>query len=404
MCRMNVLFLTLTRNIDISSRGIYADLMRRFHREGHTLYIASPNERRSGQPTLERVTDGVHMLGVRTLNLQKTNVIEKGFATLLLESQFKRAIRRHWGDVRFDLVLYSTPPITFTEVVRWVKHRNPQAMSYLLLKDIFPQNAVDLGMFSKHSPLYAYFRRKERALYLASDYIGCMSEANVRFVLQHNPEIDPRCVEIAPNSIELQPRQSVERNTIRQRYGLPTDKPIFIYGGNLGKPQGIPFICQALESCANMQNCHFLIIGNGTEFGRIKAWHTRLKASNITLMQALPKSEYDMLVEACDVGLIFLDYRFTIPNYPSRLLSYLEYHMPIIAATDPNSDIGTIARDNGYGLWCHSNDTKAFKAAVEHLVTHPEQIAAMGERGYDYLTKNYLVEHTYNTIVRHLKH
>jgi len=37
--------------------------------------------------------------------------------------------------------------------------------------------------------------------------------------------------------------------------------------------------------------------------------------------------------------MIFLDYRFQIPNFPSRLLSYMAAGMPVIVATDPNTDM-----------------------------------------------------------------
>ena len=74
---------------------------------------------------------------------------------------------------------------------------------YLLLKDIFPQNAVDLGMFSKGGLLYRMFRKKEERLYQLSDYIGCMSPANVDYILRHNREVDIHRVEVCPNSIEL---------------------------------------------------------------------------------------------------------------------------------------------------------------------------------------------------------
>ena len=87
-------------------------------------------------------------------------------------------------------------------MVRYLKNKNPKAISYLQLKDIFPQNAVDMGMFGEKGVFNWYFRNKEKALYKASDFIGCMSPANVKFVLEHNPEIDAKRVEVAPNSIE----------------------------------------------------------------------------------------------------------------------------------------------------------------------------------------------------------
>ena len=105
------------------------------------------------------------LLRVKTLNLQKTNVIEKGLATISLQAVFTKAIKKYFRGVMFDWVLYSTPPITFEKVVRYVKKRD-NAKSYLLLKDIFPQNAVDLEMLSKKGTkgiIYRYFRRKEKS-------------------------------------------------------------------------------------------------------------------------------------------------------------------------------------------------------------------------------------------------
>lgn len=369
------------------------------------VYIVCPVERRLGLDTELVENKGVKILNVKTLNVQKTNVVEKGLGTILLEGQFKRAIKKHLRGIKFDLITYSTPPITLTNVVKYLKKQNPQAITYLQLKDIFPQNAVDIQMFSKGSLFYKFFRKKEKALYKASDYIGCMSPANVEFVLKHNPEIARERVEVAPNSVELSFNDNLNDNenkkTIREKYGLPTDKPIFIYGGNLGKPQGIPFLIECLNANANRQNCHFLVIGTGTELPRLKAWYEEKKPTSVTVMNGLPKADYDQLVKACDVGLIFLDHRFTIPNYPSRLLSYLENKMPVLCATDPNTDMGRIAEENGYGYWCESNSVEAFSAILDKMI-HSDR-KSMGEKGFDFLKANYLVENTYNAIMKHLK-
>lgn len=107
---MNVIFLTLVRVSDIEERGIYQDLMRKFRDEGHNVYIVTPYERRMGKDTCLVESNGVHILNVKTLNIQKTNIVEKGIGTLLLESQYKAAIKKYLGGVRFDLITYSTPP------------------------------------------------------------------------------------------------------------------------------------------------------------------------------------------------------------------------------------------------------------------------------------------------------
>lgn len=405
---MNLIFLTLSRVQDIETRGIYEDLMRKFRDEGHRVFIVTPVERRERLSTSLVDTNGVRILNVKTLNIQKTNVVEKGIGTLLIEQQYINAIKKYLKGQSFDLIVYSTPPITFTNVVKYLKKQNPQAKSYLLLKDIFPQNAVDIGMFGENSLFNWFFRRKEVALYKASDYIGCMSPANVEFVLKHNPEVDASKVEVAPNSVELtnfkyeDDQEKAERYYIRKKYDMPTDVPIFIYGGNLGKPQGIDYLIQCLEANKSRKDCYFVIVGNGTDYAKIDSWYkANGSGSCVKLMQKLPKDDYDMLVRSCDVGLIFLDHRFTIPNYPSRLLSYLEYTMPVLCATDPNTDMGKIAEENGYGYWCESVKPEDFTALVDKMLTSNRK--AMGEKGYQFLKENYLVEHTYNAITKHLK-
>lgn len=398
---MKLLFLTLGNMEDVSRRDIYTDLMRAFRDAGHEVYIVSPRERRLGLETSLEIRDGVHVLAVRTLNIQKTGRIGKGIGTVLIERQYRDAIRAWLSDVRFNLILYSTPPITLTGVIRDLKRRNPEAVTYLLLKDIFPQNAVDLGMFGRRSMIYRFFRRKERGLYRCSDHIGCMSPANVAYLLRKNPWIGASRVEVAPNSVEpVTLSSSPDRKTVRERYGLPMDRTVFIYGGNLGEPQGIDYMLACLETGKDRQDLHFVIVGDGTEYGKIVVWMRTVRPANVSLFRLLPREEYDALVRACDVGLIFLDHRFTIPNYPSRLLSYLEARMPVIAATDPNTDVGSIAEANGYGYWCESVDPADFIACVDRMLA--SDIRAMGENGYRFFLENHTVKKTYDAIISHV--
>ena len=405
---MKILFLTISRLTDVSERNIYNDLMRKFRDEGHEVYIVSPRERRYNEYTTLTENHGVQILGVRTYNLIKTNIIEKGIGQVLLQRQFIKAIDKWLASVKFDLVLYTTPPITLNGVVKHLKQQQPTAMSYLMLKDIFPQNAVDISILNKtgiKGLLFRYFRRKEKELYKVSDYIGCMSPANVKFVVEHNPEVSPDKVEVAPNSIELgnfkyeDDQQKAERYYIRKKYDLPTDKPLFIYGGSLGKPQGICYLIKCLEANMNRLDCYFVVVGTGTDYNIISDWYKQNKDKNVKLINYLPKEDYDMLVKYCDVGLIFLDHRFTIPNFPSRLLSYLEYKMPVICATDPNTDVGRIAEENGFGYWCESVKVEDFTNLVDKMLKSDRKV--MGEKGYQYLKENYLVEHTYNKIMSH---
>ena len=401
---MNVLFLTLLSFESLQERNIYTDLLREFVKNGHEVFVISPSERRENKPTHVVKEDHASILRLQIGNTQKTNIIEKGISTVMIEPTFKKAIREYFSSVKFDLVLYSTPPITLVSAVEYVKKRDG-AKTYLLLKDIFPQNAVDIGIMSKSGLkglLYKHFRRQEKKLYRISDRIGCMSQANVDYVIKHNPEVDPEIVEVCPNCIEIIDKSvdNEKRQSIRAKYEIPQDKKVFVYGGNLGKPQGIPFLIECLRKCQDIADAYFLIVGDGTEYGLLENYVKTEKPKNLKLMKRLPKEDYDTLVGACDVGLIFLDHRFTIPNFPSRLLAYMQAKLPVLAVTDPNTDIGKVIVDGGFGWWCESNDAGEVKKLIQNTVITDYTVTQYN--GWEYLKRNYSTENGYSIVMKDL--
>lgn len=397
---MKLLFLTIVKIDNIEERGIYNDLLRKFRDEGHEVFIVTSLERREQKTTSLIKANGVSILQVKTLNLQKVNIFEKGIGTLLIEYQYLKAIKAYFPEEKFDVILYSTPPITFSSVIEFIKNRDG-AYSYLLLKDIFPQNAVDMEMIGKGGLIHRFFLKKESELYRVSDMIGCMSEANRNYILEHNPTIPSNKVEVNPNSItpvniEYLPE---ELQSVREKYGVPLDKKVFVYGGNLGKPQGIDFLLETIENC-NERKAFFLVIGSGTEYNRIYQWFQHKNPQNASLLAGLPKNDYDVLLKACDIGLIFLHRDFTIPNFPSRLLSYLEMRMPVIAATDTSSDIGSVIEEAKCGYWVRSGDCLHLLEIIKLLCSDETNLRSMKEKSWELLQDSFKVDISYDLIFK----
>lgn len=397
---MKVLFMTMGSFDSIESHSLYPDLLRCFRNNGNEVYTIAPGNIYESDYRLleEQGSKTVHIL-LNNLTGSR-NLIKKGFAQISVGSKYIKAIKLFFSDVCFDLILYSTPPISLVSAIEYIKKRD-KARTYLLLKDIFPQNAVDIGLLRTtgiKGLLYKHFRKQEKKLYKISDRIGCMSQANVDYVINHNPEVDPNIVEICPNSIEVIDKSINEKTriAIRNRYGIPLNKIVFVYGGNLGKPQGIPFLIECLKECEDVDGAFFIIVGDGTEYQLIKEFVESSQPTNVKLMQRLPKEDYDTMVGACDVGMIFLDHRFTIPNFPSRLLSYMQAKLPVLACTDSNTDIGKIITDGGFGWWCESNDPVVFFKRVKEInavITKQKK-----QKSWQYLCLNYSVKCSFNTI------
>ena len=399
MSGKNILFITLLRIDSINERGIYNDLLKDLQNKGNKIFVVSPLERRLKLKTNLSITESSQILNVKTLNIQKTNLLEKGLATLAIEYQYLFAIKKYFKEVKFDLIVYSTPPITFYKVINYIKKRD-YAVSYLLLKDIFPQNAIDLKLFKKNGMTHNFFRKKEKKLYAISDFIGCMSQANVNYLKKHNPNLDFNKIVINPNSIypNYVNYSLSEKELVRLKYKIPLDKKIFVYGGNLGKPQGLDFLLETIM-LTKRSDAYFVIVGSGTEFIRIKSWFKKNKPINATLIPVLPKIDYDKLLTACDVGLIFLNKNFTIPNYPSRLLSYLEMKMPVIAATDKNTDIGIDIQKNKCGFAVLSGNIKEMHNAINRLMNEDNIFNEMKENSWKFLNRDFHVDRSSELII-----
>ena len=203
---------------------------------------------------------------------------------------------------------------------------------------------------------------------------------------------------INPNSIEIEDTLiSDERKAeLREKYGIPQNATTFIYGGNLGKPQDISFIIECLKDNADKEDRFFVICGTGTEYPKLKAYMSEYNPKNVLLLNGLPRTEYEEFAKAFNIGLIFLDHRFTIPNFPSRLLSYMQNHMPVLACTDINTDVGKTITEGEFGWWCESDNTDGFTKMVEEALN--ADLKTMGENGFKWLKNNFCVEKSYEII------
>jgi glycosyltransferase involved in cell wall biosynthesis len=226
-----------------------------------------------------------------------------------------------------------------------------------------------------------------------------MSKANVDYVLKNNPNISKNKVDLCVNAIEVVSREVADRDVVLQKYDIPSDKVLFLYGGNLGAPQGIAFLLEVLEKIKNRNDLFILIIGSGNKSGLIQKFILESWPSNIKYIDALPRVEYDTIEACCDVGLIFLNNKFTIPNFPSRMLAYMECKLPLLIATDNATDIGKIAENNNFGKACGSLNPDEVIELMDYYINNPDKRQKYGQNGYEFLLNNYSVSHAYNSIM-----
>lgn len=397
---MRILYISTSFPRPYESSTIYTDLAEELVKK-HELTVVVSEEKKKNSETQMIVERGIEVLRVVTGNLYDVNIIEKGLTILMMQYQLKHAIKKHLINNKFDLILFESPPVTTASVAEWAM-KYFKCPSYLMLKDIFPQNALDIGIFTTKHPAYHYFKYKEKKLYETASIIGAMSEANRGYILKHNPEIPDAKVKIFPNTKKIEDSTEKSQLNFRAQYNIPEKSMLTVYGGNMGKPQGINFVCEILKSNADNNDVFFLMVGRGTEREKIEKEIKNNGIKNALLLNSLPRVEYERMLDEADLGLVFLDHRFTIPNFPSRVLSYFEKKLPVLAALDANTDFGDMINNSKSGKAALAGDLKDFNRKLNYLINKPDQRNIMGLNGFEYMKKNYNVKKSVELIEEHI--
>lgn len=397
---MKVIFLALAFPKMDKSKYLYTQLVSQFHENGHDITVVAPmyDEVTSGL----QIEDGIKVIRVRTFKLFGVGLIKKGIANVLLPYQYKKALKDNKIGLDFDLIITPTPPITLYGVASWLK-RKSKGKIYLILRDIFPQNAVDLGMLKKGGAIHTYFSRKEKMLYAKSDAIGCMSQGNIDFIKKHNPEVSQQKLHLLPNwgdPLPIAPESEIA--LLRQKENLE-NKFVIIFGGNIGLPQKLENIVDLAIACVDHESILFVIMGSGNERNNLENLIESKNVHNVWLKDGLPQKEYMKWVQMADVGLISLSEKFTIPNIPSKALSYYNTKTPILASIDRNTDFGAILEDQEVGVWSEAGQTEALKIKLMTLYENSDIRSQMGENGYQYMIEKLSSEKAYLTIIDKIK-
>ena len=287
---MRVLFITSDYLRPEKGSNIYTDLADALNKNNHIVKVVVAEEKKNIDKTTLFEENGIPVLRIKTGNLYEIGFVEKALTFLTISRDLKKGINKFFSHEEFDLILFQSPPLTLYKVVKWAMKKY-KANSYLMMKDIFPQNGVDIGLYTKKHPVYLYFKMGERKLYEISSKIGCMSDGNMKYLIEHNPNINPNKFEIFRNTVKITDDKlsEKERNLIRKKYGITKDDVVAIFGGNFGKPQGLDFLLDVLKKYKNRGNVKFVLIGRGTEKNRIFAKVKEEEYNNVLTFDFIPR-------------------------------------------------------------------------------------------------------------------
>ena len=299
-----------------------------------------------------------------------------------------------------DLIVYYSPTIFFGALVSKLKRRY-RCPSYLILRDIFPQWAVDTGVLNRGSLIHRFFERKEKLNYDAATVIGVQSPANLNYFSEQGLEQKYR-LEVLYNWTTLT-EENIQPGAHRERLGLQ-GKIIFFYGGNIGVAQDMDNIIRLAKNLRGEEAAYFLLVGDGSEVPRLRAEIASNGLTNIAIHNAVKQKEYLSMLSEFDVGLISLDSSLRTQNFPGKMLGYMYYSIPILASINPGNDLKEILEGWQAGLVCMNGDDDIFAAHARRLVKDEDYRRRLGRNARALLESTFSVSKAAGQILSHFSH
>ncbi len=309
----------------------------------------------------------------------------RGLNELWLPVRLLRTLRRHRASA--DAVIVYTPALPLGLVGAWVKRRW-RARFTLNVQDLFPQNAIDLGVL-RNPLLIAFYRLLERRLYAAADIVTAHSEGNRRMIVDASPALRGR-VHVAHNWVRLDayPRDAPSPD-YRALWRLKQPR-VAVFAGVMGPSQRLDLLLRVAASLRDeAPDLLFLLVGDGAERPRLERQAAAAGLDNVRFEGFVAPQDYPALLRACDLGIVCLSAANTTPVVPAKTLGYMAACLPVLGLLHANSDAHAMIEAAQCGLSAVSGDEAAVLAACRELLARAGEWPAMGQRGRRYVAERF---------------
>ncbi|OGT25526.1 MAG: hypothetical protein A3I77_04370 [Gammaproteobacteria bacterium RIFCSPLOWO2_02_FULL_42_14] len=339
---------------------------------------------------------GIRVIRMKHLPHHNVPFFIRGIAQLILPYLFIRKIKQYVHE-KIDSVMVYSPPLPLAFVGAWVKKKY-HARYFLNIQDLFPHNAIDLGVLN-NKILIAFFRWMERKAYQQADVITTHSQGNQQLLSELYPEFQ-RKITVLHNWVDIEAhRVAVITKNYRELFGLH-DKLIIVFAGVIGPSQYLKIIIEAAKQLQSLPKLCFLIVGDGTEKKTLEALTQQHALNNVIFKPFISRELYPQLLASCDIGLVCLSPKNKTPVVPGKILGYMAAQLPVLAILHHESDAHQMIQDAQCGYSALSDDFPMIIRTIENCYHNKHQHKTMGLSGYEYAKKYFSKEHCVDQLLK----
>ncbi|CUT07048.1 Glycosyltransferase involved in cell wall bisynthesis [Candidatus Kryptonium thompsonii] len=402
---MNILLITDSYPPEIRSASyLMKELAEGLKERGYKVYVATSypqynlteEQREQIYPEYSH-EDGIDIIRIKTLPHHKVSFIIRGISQLTMPKIFENKIKKYVS--KADIIIVYSPPLTLATLGGKLK-KIYSAKFILNIQDIFPQNAIDLGVI-KNPLLIKFFEVIERKAYEEADLIFVHSEGNLEFLKQKHQNLSEKFA-VLHNWVNTKEFEEVKRTgKFRKLFNLD-NKFIILFAGVMGPSQGLEFVIEVAERIKDLKDVVFLLVGDGMEREKLQELVKKKRLNNVLFKPFISKEEYPYLVKDCDVGLVCLTNKNKTPVVPSKILGCMAAGIPVIAFLNKESDGHFIIKDAKCGFSCVYGDLIKAEEIIRQLYNNPNRIQ-MGVNGFEYVKRHFERDMCIQKLLKYLK-
>ena len=374
------------------------DLSREFARQGHQLTVLLPASDLDRDWELQNA-DGVEVLRLRAPRTKDIGYVRRTLGELLMPFAMLRNLRKSpLARQKWDGVVWYAPSIFHGPLASALK-RASGCKGYLIIRDIFPEWAVDMGLMGRGLP-YRFFDAVARYQYSVADVIGVQTPGNLAY-FENWRQLPGRTLEVLQNWLGEPAKKPC---AIRVDATLLAGRKVFVYAGNMGVAQGMDRVLDLAERMLHRVDVGFLFVGRGSDAARLKTTAQARGLSNVVFFDEIDPDEIPDLYAQCSVGIVALDPRHQSHNIPGKFLTYMQSGLPVLANVNTGNDLAALIRREQVGQVCESNDVEQLARMAETLLSQISTDLALPVRCSQLFARQFSVEQAVCQILTALMH
>jgi len=338
------------------------DLSREFVYQGHTLTVILPSPELSVGWCLEDV-DGLKLLRLRAPRTKDIGYFRRTLNEFIMPFYMLINLKRSpMKNMRWDGLVWYSPSIFFGPLVKSLK-KNSGCRSYLVLRDIFPEWSVDMGLMGRGLP-YRFFKAVANYQYSVADVIGIQTQGNACYFKDWHKE-GYRKLEVLQNWLASAP---LERCSIDISKTTLAGKKVFVYAGNMGVAQGMDILLSLADRLRHRNDIGFLFVGRGRDSKKMAHEAEKNGLDNVVFYDEIEPNEIPGLYAQCDVGLVTLHPDHKTHNIPGKFLTYMQNGLPVLASINQGNDLAGLIKNEGVGAVSTDGTVESLQLIAEDLI------------------------------------